>query len=486
MRDKGPQPAALVPEFSDDWHHALRRCGREVRDVVTRADAELRADGIELPHRGDSLPLTPAAVSGKWARWFDVRCQSVFRGIELLVANLFGGDTRRVADFLRLTHSEQALLGLGPQRVDWAIVARPDVIIADGRTCMIETNVTTSVGLLESGLLARILLGVPALAEVADRFGLCPLDPAEALTETVAASITEKMPAFVVVTDWRREMDDNVYLYRYLCRLLERRGVRAEPAPVEDLDVRPDGVYLDNRRIGVLYRYFTTIALRDPSTYSRYAPLLDAVNDGRVRLFGGFEHKLYTPKLLLALLSDEVHADPLPATVRQHVASIVPWTRIVAERWTSWGERRVDLMDFASRNREALVLKPDLGFGGDRVCVGAHNDQGTWDRLLSTALAAEENWLLQEYVDGVPAELAFIIDGEIQLRSARVDYGVFTVCRRFAGMARRNTTAQSGQTLTNLSRGGGLGPTLLPARSRSGRSAFAGSAPIIPAVPGRG
>jgi uncharacterized circularly permuted ATP-grasp superfamily protein len=142
---------------------------------------------------------------------------------------------------------------------------------------------------------------------------------------------------------------------------------------------------------------------------------------------------------------------------------VLPWTRIVEDRATLWRGRRVDLLDCAARNRVGFVLKPNLGYGGAGVTVGRDVDQAEWEDKLSAALRAPEHWLVQELIPSQFTDLPFAVDGQVELRPARVDYGAFMIDRGLAGVARRNTTTRSGPTLTNISRGGGLSPVYFAA-----------------------
>lgn len=59
---------------------------------------------------------------------------------------------------------------------------------------------------------------------------------------------------------------------------------------------------------------------------------------------------------------------------------------------------RIVLLEYARTHRAALVLKPNRSYGGGGVEVGATVDQATWDRLLDTALADEDRWVIQSKV----------------------------------------------------------------------------------------
>lgn len=444
------QLGALNRSFVADPKAAWRR----VRDEFDR----LAAAGIELPYVGDRLPLTPGLLPTSWQTRLDVGCRAMFEGIEAIFRHAFDGDVHRLADYLLFAPAERELLAINVGRYDWAATARPDFMVGPAGPMIIESNVTTSLGLLESALLGDVLLGIPALARAAAEAGWTRQNPAAALVDAIVASIDDQRAPLVALADWAKDQEDWLFLYRYLVTLLAQRGVEALPVLVDDLDVRDHGVYVDGRRTSVVYRFFTTIRLRDPEVARRHEPLLRAVRDGTVRMFGSYGHKLFTPKLFLALLSDERYASCLSPHTAEAVAAVIPWTRILADGATRFRGDHVELLAFARTHRTGLVLKPNLGYGGAGVCVGAQVTQDLWERRLAEALAADEHWLIQEAVDAPTAELAFLDGDEVRLDTAKVDYGVFMIGREIAGAARRNSTAATGPVLTNLSLGGGLAP----------------------------
>lgn len=451
-------PPPRLDGFERRWNDQLLAAEPAVLRVLDDQLADLARRGIHLPYGGDALALTPDALDQRWIERFAGCIRSMFVAMEHVVATRFGGDIGRLADFFRMSPDQRELLGLGGDW-DWAMVARPDVVIGSSTGGIVETNVSSALGLLESSVVGRLLWRSPPMANMAREFGLCDIDPAKRLAATVTRALPDRR-ALVVFADWERDMEECAQVYAYLRELLGQRGVRAATATVEELVVDATGVRLGGERVGVLYRFFTTISGREDQRYEVFAPIVDAMRRGQVTIVGGFRHKVYTPKSFLALLSEYVDAGHLPPQLAADVAAIVPWTRIVAPGPASFGGRSVDLLDFAREHRAKLVIKPDVGFGGDRIHVGRTTTDTAWDGLVATAAADDEVWLLQEHVEAAPAEIAWRTPTGLTIMPATVDHGVFMLDRRFAGMCRRHSTRASGPTVTNASQGGGLGGVL--------------------------
>lgn len=437
---------------------ALSAAPHQVRDIIGAEFDRLASHGIRLPYTDDQLPLIPAILPVRWRSVMGRGSAAVFAGIEHLFAEKFRSDVVRLADYLLLEPGEKALLSPDDPGPSWAITARPDFMDNAGEPAMIETNVTTSLGLLEAGLLGEVLAKIPAVGQLIEQEHLETVDPARSLVRTVAGVLRGRPNPLIVMADWRGEVDRWAFVYRYLEILFAEVGLRAEIARIDQLQVRDGGVFLGSRKIDLIYRFFTTIALRDPLVAEQHAPILHAVRSGKVLMFGGYGHKLFTPKLFLALLSDEENAHHVPPSLRDAVEAIVPWTRIVADRSTVFKGSRIDLLPYAAAHKDLFVLKPNLGYGGSGVIVGPATDVTTWQESLVAADAASDHWLLQSVVAAPEEELLFLRGDEIVTARAKVDYGAFVFERAFAGAARRNATVHTGPALTNLTRGGGLSP----------------------------
>jgi hypothetical protein len=108
-------------------------------------------------------------------------------------------------------------------------------------------------------------------------------------------------------------------------------------------------------------------------------------------------------KLIMDLLSDEAGpaAGLLDAEERAAVRQHIPWSRHFRDGSTRYQGERVDLPEFARRNRERLALKPNDDYGGQGVLLGWTVDQATWEHTL--AAAQNSPYLVQERVP-VPEE----------------------------------------------------------------------------------
>jgi hypothetical protein len=78
---------------------------------------------------------------------------------------------------------------------------------------------------------------------------------------------------------------------------------------------------------------------------------------------------------------------------RRHIL----WTRIVSDRKTTTPDgRERDLLEYARRERETLVLKPNRAYGGEGVLIGVAASEAQWEAALNTALRDPSRWVVQQ------------------------------------------------------------------------------------------
>jgi carboxypeptidase Taq len=174
-------------------------------------------------------------------------------------------------------------------------------------------------------------------------------------------------------------------LSAYLSRKHELTIAHADP---RELRVSGDEVFCGDVRIDVAYRDFEVRELiaREKETGERLDGMRLLFRQNRVisSIVGDFDHKSGFEVLTDPVLSSEYFGADDRRLFRRHVL----WTRLVGERKTTLPDgREGELLGYARRNREILVLKPNRSYGGAGVVLGAATAQGEWEHLLEQAAA---------------------------------------------------------------------------------------------------
>jgi hypothetical protein len=402
----------------------------QLPEEVRAATAELDALGVPF-----DFPLAAAHLPWSAAGRMAASCAAYLDGVDALVAGYAQGDPRRLAAALRLPDDMLPLWDALPAH-DWAVIARPDVIVQGERTVVIEPNATSHAALFAlNDLLLRSQRQARPHFTQPDAVPLFTMNRyARLLREWLAAT-----PGIVAICYWAVEdVDDRAWAawyYRTCMGELRRYGVTARIAHVEQLRVGPDGVWLGDERVGVVHRFFEPPT--DAHEWEEVRRVGDAARRGLVTLLTDYRGEVFAAKGCLALLSDERYLDGMPRSLTDRLSTAVPWTRLLEDRATVRDGNRVDLLPWVLRHRSDLVLKGMHGLGGNQVVVGREVSAHAWGRAVDEGLRAPAPWLVQELVVPDQEDMVLFEDGERVTRRLPVVYGAFLLQRRFVGAIRR-------------------------------------------------
>jgi uncharacterized circularly permuted ATP-grasp superfamily protein len=303
-----------------------------------------------------------------------------------------------------LTAPERELLAIDAGYPGASVFGRLDAFLSDdGADCwFVESNLESPAGIAYDEALVEIFdqLEPMRMFRRSYQAEALPVRPAlqQLLLDTYHAWGGAGAPAIAIV-DFREVV--TMSEFEHLRARFIAEGIStliADPA-----DLRYDGqrLYAGDTPVDLVYR--RVLQHEFLAQYDLSHPLVRAYADHAVCVVNPFRTKPVHTKLIMALLSDQDSpaAGLLEAAERAAVERHVPWSRHFRAGATRYAGERVDLVDFARRNRERLALKPNDDYGGQGVLLGWTVDQATWERALDAALGAPH--VLQERVP-VPVE----------------------------------------------------------------------------------
>ena len=241
-----------------------------------------------------------------------------------------------------------------------------------------------------------------------------------------------------------------------------KHGLNVLHADPSELRQRGDEVYYGDTRVDVVYRDASVLDLMQYAAEGvDVGPMHTLFRQNRV--VSSISAEL-DQKSCFELFTDPVLAERLfTVEERQVMRRHVLWTRILSARHTTSpvGER-VDLLEWARRERDALVLKPNRSYGGDGVLVGHSTEQGEWETALDRALAdTESRWVVQQAAP-IPVKSFHVFD-----ESDQVDVEPFYVVMGFApnryGVALMARASQ--RQVVNVAQRGGMCAVMVGATS---------------------
>jgi hypothetical protein len=175
----------------------------------------------------------------------------------------------------------------------------------------------------------------------------------------------------------------------------DRHGVRMLHADPSELRMKSDEVYCGDCRVDLVYRDYGVLDLVELATEGwDPEPMRRLFRENRVvsSISAELDCKSCFEVLTDPVLSERYYSEEERRVFHHHVL----WTRVVGERRTVLpGGESGDLLEFARREREWLVLKPSRGYGGEGVLLGQMVGDSEWTGALDAALADEELWVVQ-------------------------------------------------------------------------------------------
>lgn len=253
----------------------------------------------------------------------------------------------------------------------------------------------------------------------------------------------------------------------------ERHGLSVLHADVSELRLKGDDVWYGDRRVDLVYRDASVLDLMELAADGvDVAPMRALLRQNRV--VSSITAELDQKSCFEVLTDPELAERFLTVEERQVVRRHVLWTRIVSERRTvSPAGERVDLLEYARKERQSLVLKPNRSYGGEGVLVGPTATQREWDEALDRVLVDGSRWVVQQ-VAPIPVKSFHVLD-----ESDRLHVEPFYVVMGFApsryGVALVARASQ--RSVVNVAQQGGMCAVMVSAKALDGTSVVASRTP---------
>jgi hypothetical protein len=203
--------------------------------------------------------------------------------------------------------------------------------------------------------------------------------------------------------------DEQEELGRYLRGRYGLRMLHADPG---ELALRGDEVVHEGVVVDVAYRDYSVADLVELEAEGvDVEPMRRLLRENR--MITSIAGDLDCKSCFEVFTDLELAARHFRAEEQQMFRRHVPWTRIMADRRTSLpGGGEGDLYEFARREREHLVLKPNRGYGGEGVLVGPTVHEADWEAALSQAMVdPDQRWVVQALAV-VPIVDFPVVDGD--------------------------------------------------------------------------
>jgi hypothetical protein len=426
--------ARAAPDLDAELDRRLAELA-EPAQVLAELNERLRARGILFGEKPIPTFLRPHLLPGAlFDRWIE-ETEALFGLLERVAQRALVD--RALAGWLGFSDEALALCQIDPGYARHVVVARPDAVNDGARIRFLEVNSDSPAMMTFADEVEEILCELPPLAALATH--LKPSRRAAALYQALRACFEEwggKGAPSVAIVDWPGEK--TAYELVKTAERFQAMGAEALVAGPADLRYEDGRLLARGRPIDLVYRrvLFSDFLTRQ----DELAPLIAAYRAGKVCMVNPLRSYLVGTKALLALLRDPSNPADLTPEERALTERVIPETTF---------QRDGDLPE-----RGDWVLKKAESYGGQDVVVGSLVDDAVWARAIDSAKRAR--WVRQRREE-IPTVALPVLDGaKLTFQRKFLNWNPFVFGGRHGGSIAR----VSDSILINISRGGGLLPTV--------------------------
>ncbi|HNV02074.1 MAG TPA: hypothetical protein PLE61_01995 [Vicinamibacterales bacterium] len=437
----------------DAWHGLLKpeELSAGAFEVLS---ARLRAERLTFGDRVHCPFLRPIFVTAEDERRVREFAETLAAVGERVVQAAMADAS--LVEAVGIREDERRLLAIEPGYAVSSTASRVDAFLLPESLQAAEYNAESPAGFGYAERLAAVFDALPVMARFRERYEARAYGLTAAMLDALLASYRDwggrASPPTIAIVDWR-----DVPTWSEFEILQERFTALGAPTvicPPEELEFDGRQLRGAGRRIDLVYR---RVLVNDVTARPAACEALVRACEARaVCMANSFRCKIPHKKAFFAVLTDPAFARLFTGAERAIIARHVPWTRAVAEGRTTKGGEEIDLLPWARRHREDLVLKPNDDYGGAGVTLGWELDDTRWDAAIQAALAAPAgSWVVQEKIAVRREVFPWFRDGRgAVLADMLVDMAPYLFRGKLAGFL----TRLSATGLANVTSGGGQVP----------------------------
>ncbi|MDQ6692927.1 MAG: hypothetical protein M3014_00670, partial [Chloroflexota bacterium] len=364
---------------------------------------------------------------------------------------------------LDLTPEEQRLALLDPGFEEPSTSIRLDSFWSERDWRFVEINAESPAAISYEDVLGDLFLELPAISSwcqekgyhlqplyARPRFMRAILDVWSEFRRNRGGDLSERPN--IAIVDW-----DGVSTYtefELFKEFFESQGLPTVIADPGELEFKNGRLYAGDFRVDLYYkRVLTSELLAKPDAAM---PTIEAYEAGSICVINSFRAKLLHKKMSLTLLHDDANAHLFSAEELAAIRNHIPWTRKVAEGYTTLDGKKVDLIPYIAENRERLVIKPNDEYGGKGVVIGWVSSDDEWQRTIKEAL--QSSYVVQAAVQLDQEAYPYYEEGHgVAFRDLTADLDPFVfgtdtsgVLTRLSAAALLNVTAGTGSVVPTM------------------------------------
>jgi hypothetical protein len=242
-------------------------------------------------------------------------------------------------------------------------------------------------GVLHGDALADLYFEAPPVKEFRKKLKLKKLNGTKPLLATILKAYKEfkgkqKRPNIAIV-EARMPFQSGPSEHSRLAQFFTNEGCQTITVSPEQLEYRGDVLRAGDFTIDIVLR---RVKLHDFLVrYDLNHPLIRAYKDRAICMVNNFRADIGSKRTLFDLLTDPKLTAKFPAAERNAIKEFLPWTRFVQPGKTTHKTHTVDLLEFAAKHRNKLVLLPNDQTSDVPPVYGSQVDDAAWEKALRQA-----------------------------------------------------------------------------------------------------
>jgi uncharacterized circularly permuted ATP-grasp superfamily protein len=307
-------------------------------------------------------------------------------------------NTREALDELGMTPEEIELAAIPTNVIRLSATARMDAFLTPTSFKFVELNAESPAGVGYTHKMAQVYRELPIFQEFVRKYPVRFVSPLEHLVQGLLRTYHEEFegtvekPSFAII-DFQNI--PTIHEFAIVKEYLERLGYPCEVADPRDVECIDGWVYVNGRKIDILYRRLLTneyLEIKDECP-----AFLEGYKAQKTCYLNSFRSKLVHKKSIFAFLTDPKYTGVLNTVELQTIRNHIPWTRKIRDQQTIYKGQTIHLLDYIYRHRNEFVIKPNDEYGGKGVVLGFAATDQEWAEGIE--LGIREGFVVQEVVD---------------------------------------------------------------------------------------
>jgi len=346
----------------------------------------------------------------------------------------FSLESKRIAEYLRLTKEESDLISIPNHYAHRVIINRLDAFF-DSRKKEIkflEFNADSPGGTAYTDVMAEIYLKLPIFQIIKEnypyRFSLFHTRKhlLKSLLDCYYRSGGKKKRPVIALIGW-----DNIKIkpeFFLIREYFEKKGYETLMANPRSLEYKKNRLLHEDKKIDIVYKKVLTPQIIKNT--DNLKGLIRAMKDNKTCFVNPVNSFLLSFKGILALFHDSEYDFLFTKREKGILSAVIPWTRKLEPCKAEYKGKKRDLLDYITKNKDRFVLKPCDGFGAEGVCIGSETDSSSWERAIRKGL--KTRYVVQEKIK-LPHETFPLSTSSPSFSERNLNLGLYALGGRYAG-----------------------------------------------------